>query len=421
VLVSSELPHVVIVGAGFGGLRAARTLARAPVRVTVVDRRNYHLFQPLLYQVATAGLEPEAIAHPVRAILRRQKNASFRLADVQAVDFEARRLETSAGPIDYDWLILAFGAQTDFFGLESVREHGLGLKDLEGAVAIRNQLLRQFELAAQQADADVRRAMLTFVVVGGGPTGVEVSGMFSELIRLLLVKDFPELEIVDVRVILLEAAQALLAGFPARLREATAEILWRKHVDVRFGAAVHSFDGEKVELQGGEIIPTRTVVWAAGARAAPLAERLAAQTGRLGRLRVGETLQLLGQERVFAIGDVACGDDDVPMMAQPAMQMGRQAARNIRRALEGVPLEPFRFRDPGSLATIGRNQAVARIGRLHFTGFAAWIVWLIAHLVFLIGFRNRLLVLVNWAWDYFLYERAVRLITTDQLHPPRPG
>ena len=390
--------------------------------MTVVDRRNYHLFQPLLYQVATAGLEPEEIAYPVRAILRRQRNARFRLAEVRSVDLGESALETSVGSVDYDYLVLAFGAETNFFGIESVERHGLGLKSIDDAVAIRSQVLRQFELAVQLEDPDLRRAMLTFVVAGGGPTGVEVSGMFSELIRLVLARDFPELEIKDVRVVLLEATHQLLSGFPEKLREATAETLWRKHVEVRFGAAVASFDGEKVELQGGEIIPTRTVVWAAGARAAELAGRLDASRGRLGRVEVRETLQLPGHDRVYVIGDAACPEGDaVPMMAPPAKQMGKCAALNIARALRGESPLPFRYRDAGSLATIGRNQAVARLGRLQFTGFAAWVVWLVAHLFFLIGFRNRLLVLVNWAWDYFAYERAVRLITTDQLTPPPRG
>ncbi len=422
VVTSEDRPHVVIVGAGFGGLRAARKLARAPVRVTVVDRRNYHLFQPLLYQVATAGLEPEEIAYPVRAILRRQANAEFRLAEVHGVDFERRRLETSVGEIDYDYLILAFGAATDFFGLESVARNGVGLKSIEDAVAIRSHVLLQFELAVQQDDPDVRRAMLTFVVVGVGPTGVEVSGMFSELIRLVLTKDIPRLNQKDVRVLLLEAVDRLLPGFPERLSESTAEILWRKHVEVRFGARVLRFDGEKVELQGREIIPTRTLVWAAGARATQLADRLDVEQGRVGRVRVSDTLQIPTYERAFVIGDAAYLEIDgepLPMMAPVAQQAGTLVANNIVRELRGELPEPFAYRDSGSLATIGRNAAVARLGRFQFQGFLAWVLWLALHLVLLIGFRNRLLVLVNWAWDYFLYERGVRLITADPLKTPR--
>jgi NADH dehydrogenase len=409
-----DLPHIVIVGAGFGGLRAARALASALVRVTVVDRRNYHLFQPLLYQVATAGLEAEEIAYPVRAILRRQRNAKFRLAEVRSIDFEAHKLSTSTGELTYDYLILAPGGATNYFGIGSVERSGLGLKSIEEAVAIRDQVLRQFELGVQQTAPEVRRAMLTFVVVGGGPTGVEVSGMLSELIRLVLTKDFPELDFEDVRVILLEASQRLLAGFPRRLSEATAEILSRKHVEVRLGATVTRFDGEKVGLEGGEVIPARTLIWAAGARAASLADRLGLKQGPLGRIRVDATLRALDQERVFAIGDAAYVESEtqpLPMMAPVAIQQGALAGRNIERALRGEPLVPFVYRDPGSLATIGRNSAVARLGRFCFKGFSAWVLWLIVHLIQLIGFRNRLLVLINWAWDYFLYERAVRLVS----------
>jgi NADH dehydrogenase len=408
---------VVIVGAGFGGLRAARTLRRAPVRVTIVDRHNYHLFQPLLYQVATAGLSPEDIAHPVRAILRRQRNAGFRLAEVEAVDLEAKRLETTTGPLPYDFLVLAVGGTTNFFGLRSLEASALPLKDVEDAVAIRNHVLRTFELGVQEPDPDRRRAMLTLVVVGGGPTGVEAAGALSELVRLVLTKDFPSLDVKDVRIVLLEAADRLLGDLPERLREYTGETLWRKHVEVRFGARVVGFDGARVALQGGEVIPARTLLWAAGVRAAPLADHLPVRRGPLGRLVVRPTLQLAERDEVFAVGDVAwveAGGPALPMMAPVAMQQGELAARNVVHLVRGEPLEAFRYRDPGSLATIGRTAAVARLGRFQFTGFLAWALWLVVHIVQLIGFRNRLLVLVNWAWDYFLYDRAVRLITRPE-------
>jgi NADH dehydrogenase len=408
---------VVIVGAGFGGLRAARALRRAPVHVTIVDRHNYHLFQPLLYQVATAGLSPEDIAHPVRAILRRQRNAGFRLAEVEAVDLAARRLETTTGPVPYDFLILAVGGATNFFGLHALEASALPLKDVEDAVAIRNHVLRTFELGVQEADADRRRAMLTLVVVGGGPTGVEAAGALSELVRLVLTKDFPTLDVKDVRVVLLEATDRLLGDLPERLREYTGETLWRKHVEVRFGARVVGFDGARVALQGGEVIPACTLLWAAGVRAAPLADRVASRRGPLGRLVVRPTLQLPERDEVFVIGDAACVEASpvaLPMMAPVALQQGQLAARNVVHLVRGEALEGFRYRDPGSLATIGRTAAVARLGRFHFTGFLAWVLWLIVHIVQLIGFRNRLLVLVNWAWDYFLYDRAVRLITRPE-------
>jgi NADH dehydrogenase len=415
---------VVIVGAGFGGLRAARALRRAPVRVTIVDRHNYHLFQPLLYQVATAGLSPEDIAHPVRAILRRQRNAGFRLAEVEAVDLEAKRLETTTGPVPYDFLVLAVGGATNFFGLRSLEKGALPLKDIEDAVAIRNHVLRMFELGVQEPDPDRRRAMLTIVVVGGGPTGVEAAGALSELVRLVLTKDFPTLDVKDVRVALLEATDRLLADLPERLREYTGETLWRKHVEVRFGARVVGFDGERVALQGGEVIPARTLLWAAGVRAAALADHVRSRQGSLGRLVVRPTLQLPDRDEVFAIGDAAFVETSgaaLPMMAPVAMQQGELAARNVGHLARGEPLESFRYRDPGSLATIGRTAAVARLGRFHFTGFIAWLLWLVVHIVQLIGFRNRLLVLVNWAWDYFLYDRAVRLITRPEHASPAAG
>ncbi len=409
-----EAPTVVIVGAGFGGLRAARALGRAPVRVILLDRHNYHLFQPLLYQVATAGLEPEGIARPVRAILRGQRNLEFRMAEVQGVDLDARTVRTDAGDVAYDHLVLALGGETNFYGVEGAARHGFGLKDVDDAVAIRNQVLRCFEEATLEADAARRRALLTFVVVGGGPTGVEMAGAFAELVRVVLVKDYPRLDLADVRILLLEASSRLLAAMPPRLSAAAADTLGAKHVEVCFGAAVEAYDGSTARLRGGETIPARTLVWAAGVRAAALAGTLGLRTGPQGRVAVTPTLQVPGHPEVFVIGDAAWVDDGGPphpMMAPVALQMARAAARNIMLAVRGRPGEAFRFRDPGSLATIGRRAAVARVHGLSFTGFPAWVVWLVVHLVQLIGFRNKLVVLINWAWDYFFYDRAVRLIT----------
>ncbi len=298
-------PRVVIVGAGFGGLRAARTLRHAPIDVILIDRHNYHLFQPLLYQVATAGLEPEQIAKPVRAILRGQTNLEFRLGEVTGVDFAARHVVTLAGPVAYDHLILALGGETNFFGLESVQRHSIGLKDIPEAIAIRNHVLRCFEQAMLEEDADRRRALLTIVVVGGGPTGVEMAGALSELIRLVLVKDYPRLNIADVRVLLLEAADRLLGAMPAKLRQAAADTLWKKHVEVRFGAAVEEFDGSQVRLKGGEVIPARTLLWAAGVQAAGLTRRLGLPTARQGRLIVEATL--VSRSRLARDDRAQCG------------------------------------------------------------------------------------------------------------------
>ncbi len=409
-------PTVVVVGAGFGGLRAARALRRAPVEVVLVDRHNYHLFQPLLYQVATAGLEPEQIARPVRAILRRQRNADFRLVEVTGLDLGRRELATDAGPLRYDYLVLAVGGETNFFGLDAVRRHGFALKDLPDALGIRHHVLRSFEQAVLESDADRRRALLTFVVVGGGPTGVEMAGALSELIRLVLARDYPRLNIKDVRILLLEGADRLLGGFPPRLSEAAARTLWRKMVEVRHGAAVADYDGAAVRLRGGEVIPAHTLIWAAGAAAVSLTSRLGLPIGKQGRIAVEPTLQVRGHPEVFVIGDVAYLEHDgqpLPMMAPVAIQQAVTAAGNIARLVRGgaEALRAFRYRNPGTLATIGRNAAVAHIRGIAFTGFPAWVVWLVVHLIQIIGFRNKLFVLLNWAWDYFFYERASRLIT----------
>lgn len=409
-------PAVVIVGAGFGGLRVARALRRVPVQVVLLDRNNYHLFQPLLYQVATAGLEPEQIARPVRAILRGQHNFDFRMVEVTGADLARRRLTTSGGPIAYDYLVLAPGGETNFFGVDGVARHGLGLKDVGDAVGIRNHVLTCFEQAMLEPDGERRRARLTFVVVGGGPTGVEMAGALSELIRLVLVKDYPRLNIKDVRVLLLEATDRLLGAMPERLREAAGATLWRKHIEVRFGASVADYDGANVRLKSGEVIPAHTLIWAAGARAAALTERLGLPLARQGRLPVTPTLQVPDHPEIYVVGDAAyleVGNAPLPMVAPVALQMADTVARNIAATLRDAPLQPFRYRDPGTLATIGRNAAVAHIFGLQLTGFIAWVMWLVVHIIQLIGFRNKLFVLLNWAWDYFGYERAARLITRE--------
>jgi len=411
-------PTVVVVGAGFGGLRAARALRRVPVRVVLVDRCNYHLFQPLLYQVATAGLEPSSIAKPVRAILRGQRNFDFRMAEVTGVDFAERRVVTDGGPLAYDFLILGVGGETNFFGVEGAARHGFGLKDLGDAVGIRNHVLRCFEQAMVEPDPEQRRALLTLVVVGGGPTGVEMAGALSELIRLVLVKDYPSLNLADVRVLLLEATDRVLNAMLPRLSAAAARTLGRKHVEIRCSAVVQGYDGAHVHVRTGggmgESIPARTLIWAAGAQAVGLTARLGVATARQRRLVVEPTLQLPGHPEVFVIGDAAYLESagaPLPMMAPVALQMAQTAAANIRHRLRQEPLQAFRYRDPGSLATIGRNAAVAHVFGIGFTGFPAWVVWLVVHLIQLVGFRNKLFVLLSWAWDYFFYERAVRLIT----------
>ncbi len=410
------MPTVVIVGAGFGGLRAARGLAGAEAHVILIDRRNHHLFQPLLYQVATAGLEPDQIAKPVRAILRGQRNLEFRLLDVLSVDLASRGVRTSGGEVGYDYLILAPGGETDTFGLEGVARNALGLKDVADAVAIRNHVLSCFERAMLEPDPAMRGALLSIVIVGGGPTGVELAGALSELIRLVLSKDYPDLDLSEVNVVLLEALDRILPAMPEGLARDAIARLEAKGVEVRLGRRVEDYDGEQVRLAGGEALRARTLIWAAGAKAAPLAQRAGASLGRQGRIRVEATLQVPGHPEAYVIGDAAYLEVEgkaLPMMAPVAMQMADAAAENIRRQMRGDGTVPFRYRDPGSLATIGRNAAVAHIRGVSFRGFPAWVVWLVVHLVQLIGFRNRLIVLINWAWDYLFYDRGARLITRE--------
>lgn len=413
------VPHVVIVGAGFGGLKVARKLGGKPVRVTLVDRNNYHLFQPLLYQVATAMLAENEIAYPVRATLRGSRNLFFHLGEVQEIDLDHKSVKTNHGILPYDYLVLAPGGETNFFGVESAAQNGFGLKDLDDAVKIRNHVLLQLEQAAREPDPDKRRAQLTFVVVGGGPTGVECAGAISELVRMVLPKDYPELDAGEVQIILLEAVERLLLNMPEDLSQITAAVLRQKQVEVRFSCVVDGYNGQQVSLKDGSAIPTATLIWAAGVRVARLLDSLGLDQDRLGRVRVESTLQVPGHPEVFVIGDAAYleGDDGqpLPMLAPVAMQQAERAAGNILALVEKGPLQPFVYRDPGVLATIGRSQAVAQLGRLKFHGFLAWFLWIVVHILQLIGFRNRLAVLINWAWTYIFYERAVRLINPRQV------
>jgi NADH dehydrogenase len=411
---ASSRPRVLVVGAGFGGLRVARALRRAPVDVTVLDQRNYHLFVPLLYQVATAGLEPEEIAQPVRRILHGASNVRFRLAEVSGVDLDNRRVASDIGDLPYDFLVLAAGSATNYFGIDSLRESAAALRTLDDAEALRDRLLSAFERAAAESDGTRRRELMTIVIVGGGPTGVELAGAISELRRHVLPHDFPDLDVSQARILLVEATGRLLPGFPDRLQRKAGEQLERMEVELRMNSAVADAGTGGVTLRDGERIAAGTVIWVAGMRAPPVADALRAEKGASGRILVGETLQLPGYPEIFAIGDMAhVGSRDTrphPMMAPVAIQQGDLVAKNIRRALDGLPPETFRYRNRGTMVTIGKSSAVAQVFRLQVTGFLAWVIWLTVHLYWLIGFRNRLLVLVNWAWNYFTYDRGVRLI-----------
>jgi NADH dehydrogenase len=407
-------PHVVIVGGGFGGLQAAKALADAPVRVTLVDRRNHHLFQPLLYQVATAALSPADIAHPIRSVLRGQPNVDVVLAEVEAIDPEAKEVVLASGRLPYDYLIVATGANHAYFGHDEWEPLAPGLKTLEDALDIRRRLLTSFEKADREPDADRRQALMTFVIVGGGPTGVEMAGAIAEIARFTLARDFRHIDTRDARVVLVEGGDRVLGTFPERLSRRALRDLKRLGVDVRLGTPVTAVAPGQVSV-GDEVIPANTVIWAAGVRASPLGRSLGIELDRAGRVPVNRDLSLPGHPEIFVIGDMAALSDardrPLPGVAQVAMQQGKRAAANIARAIDGRSTLPFRYLDLGNLATIGRNSAVADIRGLRLTGFVAWLVWAVVHIFNLIGFENRLLVALQWLWSYLTLQRGARLIT----------
>ncbi len=406
-------PHVVIVGAGFGGLAAAKALRRAPVDVTLVDRHNFHTFQPLLYQVATSGLTPGDVAHPVRGIFQDQGNVAFRLATVTGADLEARTLHLVADhevdDLRYDHLVVAAGASANTFGIPGVEEHGFPLYRLADAVRLRNHVLERFEAA----DADptlIDQGALAFVVVGGGPTGVEVAGALAELIDVVLRRDFKHLDVSRARVVLVEMQDHLLAPFSPASQRHARETLVQRGVEIRTGTQVASVGVDRVELAGGEVLAAHTLIWAAGVKANPVAEALGLPVGRGGRVVVGPDLAVTGHPGVWALGDIA---GSLPQLAPVAIQSGRHVGAQIARSLEGRPTRPFRYRDKGTMATIGRGRAVAELPLgVKLRGLPAWMAWLALHLVFLAGFRNRISVFVNWAWNYVTWDRGPRLILT---------
>ncbi len=410
---------MVIVGAGFGGLAAARALRRAPVRITIVDRSNHHLFQPLLYQVATAALSPADIAAPIRRIFRHQANVSVLLAEATAVDVPGKRVVLADGVVDYDRLIVATGATHAYFGHDDWAEQAPGLKTLKDALRIRQRILLAFEVAEREPDEARRRAWMTFVIVGGGPTGVELAGTLAEVSRQTLARDFRHINTASARVILVEATPRVLGAYSEDLAEAARKQLEKLGVAVWTGVQVTGIDAEGVCI-GRERIHAHTVLWAAGVAASPLAQSLGVPLDRAGRVLVEPELTLPGRDDVYVIGDLAHIQQKgalVPGVAPAAIQQGRHAAENILRTLKGQPRRPFHYVDKGMLATIGRGAAVARIGRLKATGFVAWLLWLFVHILFLIGFRNRVVVLLQWAWLYATFDRGARLITEPLTEP----
>ncbi len=414
---TKQKPHIVIIGAGFAGLETARGLAKAPVRITLIDKNNHHLFQPLLYQVAIAGLLPSQIAQPVRTIFRRQKNLAFQMGEVTEINFEEKFVKMNGSVIAYDYLVIAAGARTNFFGFDMLEKHGLQLKDLETAVTTRNHLLSMFEQASHEADPEKRKAKLTFVIVGGGPTGVETAGALAELITHVMRKDFPRLNLTEAQVILLEAGPYLIAPYPDELRQATLRLLRNKKVDVRLNTKMQDFNGQRVTLGDGSVIESQTLVWTAGAKAAEIIETVPAEKASMGRVRVTPTLSLSQFPEAFVIGDAAFlvngNGQPLPMLSTVAIQQGQATAKNIRLMMEGKEPKAFHYKDPGLLATVGRNAAVARIFGISFSGFIAWVIWVFLHIYRIIGFRNRIIVMFNWAWDYFFYDNQVRLITRE--------
>jgi len=413
-------PRVVIVGAGFGGLLAARTLARYPVQITLVDRQNFHIFQPLLYQVATAGLSPDEIAAPIRWIMRSQRSVEVLMSEVRDFDLSRRVVKLEDGEVEYDYLIVAAGASHAYFGHDEWEPFAPGLKTIEDALEIRRRVLLGFELAERQPassdDKDREHAQLNFVVVGGGPTGVELAGTLAEISRQVLANEFRSIDPKRTRVVLLEGGPRVLPAYPEDLSHSAEEQLRHLGVEVQTSALVTQVARGSVHI-GESKLPATVILWAAGVAASPLGKKLGAPVDRAGRVLVNPDLSIPGHPEVFVVGDLAALKDEngkwLPGVAPVAMQEGKATAHNIGNELRGEPRENFHYRNKGSLATIGRAAAVADFGKIHVSGFLAWLSWLFIHIFFLVGFRSRLIVLIQWAWSYLTYERGAWLITGD--------
>ena len=409
-------PRVVILGAGFGGLQAASALDGAPVRLTVVDRRNHHLFQPLLYQVATAALSPAEIAYPIRSILRRQKNADVLLAEAVSIDIARREVVLRDGRLPYDYLLIAAGARHAYFGHEDWEPQAPGLKSLEDAIEIRRRILFAFERADRETDETRRRTLLTFVVVGGGPTGVELAGAIADISRNVIAGDFRHIDPRQARVVLVEAGPRVLPSYTAKSSGHAESELRRRGVEVRTGAAVTGVDASGVNV-GTDRIESATILWAAGVAASPIATFLGVPLDKSGRVLVEPDLSIPGHPEIFVIGDLALylhqDGRPLPGLSPVAIQQGRHAAATIRRRIQGQPADPFHYVDKGTMAVIGRSAAVAEIAGVRLWGFPAWLAWCFVHIFFLIGFRNRFIVMFEWAWAFVSYQRGARLITGD--------
>jgi NADH dehydrogenase len=419
----SSVPRVIIIGAGFGGLEAAKQLCNEPIRVTVIDRTNYHLFQPLLYQVATAALSPADIAAPIRSILSKGRNVEVVLAEVRSVDVNARTVRTVENEMSYDYLIVATGSRHSYFGHDEWEKLAPGLKSLEDAVEIRRRILMAFEYAERTENQPARAAAMTFVIVGGGPTGVEMAGAIAEIARYTLAKDFRHIDPSQSRVILVEAEPRLLGAFPEDLSASAMKQLQQLGVEVRTGVHAKNLTEAGLELNA-EFIPCRVKIWAAGNNASFVGKTLDTPVDRAGRVLVNGDLTISGHSEVQVIGDLAnfsCKEGKpLPGLAPVAIQQGKHAAGNVLAMIGGEKPARFRYRDKGTLATIGRNRAVADLNTMHLSGFFAWVAWLFVHIFFLIGFRNRIAVIFNWAWSYFSFNKGARLITRGFQSETRP-
>ncbi len=427
----NKAKQIVVLGGGFGGLTFCQSFHRANVQVTLVDRQNHHLFQPLLYQVATAGLSAPEIAQPIRSILRDEQNVTVLLDNVIDFDLAARTVQLEKHSLHYDYLVLALGGVTSYFGHPEWEEFAPGLKSLDDAIRIRREILLAFEQAENTTDANELERLLTIVVVGGGPTGVELAGAFAELGRYVLKSDFKHIETQKARVILVEGSPHIMSQFPPELADSAKSQLETLGVQVRTNARVKSISKGRVELLDGNIIPAANIIWAAGVSAHPITKKLGVELDRAGRVKVEPDLSLPGHPEVFAIGDLALslGNEGkpVPGVSPAAMQMAHHVAKLIEDEIDSRPVpveerDAFKYWDKGTMATIGRSKAIAKVGKFEFSGFSAWMAWLVIHLVFLVGFRNKIAVLFQWAYSYFTYKRGARIITGLSEHnPPMPA
>lgn len=411
---SSKYPRLIIIGGGFAGINLVKKLRKAPLQIVMFDRNNYHTFQPLLYQVATAGLEPDSIADPLRKQLEPSENFIFRMAEVYSIDAENHHIKTEIGEIDYDYLVLATGSKTNFFGNESIMKHAFPLKQIPQALDLRSHILQNFEAATISTDKEQLESMMNIVIVGGGPTGVEVAGALGELKKNILPSDYPELNFDMMKIVLIEGTGRLLGAMSEYASDRAYKYLQKFDVDIKLNTLITEYDGKLAKLKDESTIKTRTLIWAAGVQG-NFPEGLKKESIERGRLQVDELNAIKGYDNIYAIGDIALMKTEEypqghPMVAPVAIQQGGHLARNFYKKLKNKPMQPFKYHDKGSMATVGRNKAVVDVGKMKLGGFPAWMMWMFVHLISIIGFRNRLIVFSNWVWNYFTYDKGTRLI-----------